>query len=366
MKTIILCNSSAGLYKFRKELVYALREGGHAVAIVAPDGDYRGQFEDKGCSFAVLPMERRGTNVFKDLKLIRRYKAILKAEKPDIVLTYTIKPNIYGGIAAKKLGIPYFTFITGLGKAFEKKGLLNKLVVNMYKSALVRAQAVFFENQDNKIGFTQNKIITDAQAVVLNGAGVNLCEFDYKSLTGDEKDVLFIGRIMREKGIEEFFCAAEQLKERYPDKIFGVLGDYEEKYKDRVEELQAKGIIRFYGFQKDVRAYIEKSLCVVLPSYHEGMSNVLLEAAATGRPLITSDIPGCREAVEDGVNGFLCAAKNASALTATLDRFLQLDHEQIKSMGRSGRERMEKIFDRQIVVARTLSKIERRPEGRGE
>lgn len=272
-----------------------------------------------------------------------------------MVVTYSIKPNIYMGTACKAKGIPYVANVQGLGTAFEKP-VLSSVVSVMYRSALRKAKTVFFENEENAQFFLNKKIISHRQVSVLPGAGINLDEYPCVPMGDDGVcSFLFVGRIMKEKGVDEFFSAARTLKAEFGEKVaFDVVGFYEDAYKEQVDQLVADGIVRFHGFQTDVHPFYEAADCVVLPSYHEGMSNGLLEGAATGRALITSDIPGCREAVEDGVSGYLCPAQDAEGLTRAMRDFAQQSFDRQVQMGQSGRALVERKFDKQLVVAKTL------------
>lgn len=300
-------------------------------------------------------IDRRSINPFKDMKLLKTYRKMLDDIQPDLVITYSIKPNIYMGSACKAKGIPYVTNVQGLGTAFEKP-VLSSVVSVMYRSALQKAKTVFFENEENAQFFLHQNIISAQQMKVLPGAGINLDEYPYVPMQDDGVcRFLFVGRIMKEKGVYEFFTAAKTIKAEFGEEVaFDVVGFYEDAYKETVDQLVADGVIRFHGFQTDVHPFYEAADCVVLPSYHEGMSNVLLEGAATGRALITSDIPGCREAVEDGVSGYICPAKDADTLYDTMQCFVELPESWRAEMGRRGRERMEKRFSKDAVIAETM------------
>lgn len=358
-KILILANFDVGLYKFRKELIQKLLEEKHQVYLSLPDGDLIRPLEEMGCTFIDTPLERRGMNPATDLQLLKRYKQILQEVQPDLVITYTIKPNIYGGLACKRCKVPYAINITGLGTAFQKEGMLRKMVIRMYHAACKKARVVFFENEENRQVFLTHHIIRKEQAVSLNGAGVNLEDYAFTDYPSEAQGIrfLFIGRVMQEKGVDELFAAARVIKARYPDVQFDIVGPYEDDYETTVRQLEAEGIIHFHGYQEDVRPFIAQSHCFVLPSWHEGMANTLLETAAMGRPLITNDIPGCREAVEEGKNGLLCRAKDTESLTGQLEHFLQLKPEERAKMGKISRQRMEQIFDKKKVVAKTIEAL---------
>ena len=354
MKILIATNHSYMFYRFRKELVETLMQE-HEVILSTPFVGHEDNLKAMGLRCINTEIDRRSINPFKDMKLLKTYRKMLDDIQPDLVITYSIKPNIYMGSACKAKGIPYVTNVQGLGTAFEKP-VLSSVVSVMYRSALRKAKTVFFENEENAQFFLHQNIISAQQMKVLPGAGINLDEYPYVPMREDGVcSFLCVGRIMKEKGVYEFYTAAKTVKAEFSEKVaFDVVGFYEDAYKETVDQLVADGVIRFHGFQTDVHPFYEAANCVVLPSYHEGMSNVLLEAAATGRPLITSDIPGCREAVEDGVSGYICPAKDADALYDAMQRFVELPESRRAEMGRRGRERMEKRFSKDAVIAETM------------
>ena len=321
-RILVLANNDVGLYRFRKDLLAALLGAGHEVYISLPDGGFVSELVQLGCRFIDTPIERRGMNPIHDSKLFHQYRAILKEVKPDLVLTYTIKPNIYGGLACRMAHIPYAVNITGLGSAIENGGWLKKFVLALYKPALKGARVIFFENTGNRDTLAATGVVPKGRDVVLSGAGVNLEDYPYQSYPQEGPvRFLFVGRVMREKGVDELFAAAKRMKQEYGNGVeFHIVGSFEEGYKPLMDELEKAGVVKYHGYQSDMKHFYGMANCVVLPSYHEGMSNVLLEAAASGRPLITSDIPGCREAVEDGVSGYLCPAKDANALYGAMQR----------------------------------------------
>lgn len=358
-RILVLANNDVGLYRFRKDLLTALLGAGHEVYISLPDGGFVSELVQLGCRFIDTPIERRGMNPIHDSKLFHQYRAILKEVKPDLVLTYTIKPNIYGGLACRMAHIPYAVNITGLGSAIENGGWLKKFVLALYKPALKGARVVFFENAGNRDTLAATGVVPQGRDVVLSGAGVNLDDYPYQSYP--QKGAvrfLFVGRVMHEKGVDELFAAAKRMKQEYGDSVeFHIVGSFEEGYKPLMDELEQAGVVQYHGYQSDMKRFYAMASCVVLPSYHEGMSNVLLEAAASGRPLITSDIPGCREAVEDGNSGYLCPAKDANALYGAMQRVMELSVEQRSEMGCRGRKRMVKMFDKLLVINKTMNNL---------
>ena len=358
MRILIATNHSYMFYRFRKELVEALMQE-YEVILSTPFVGREDDLQAMGLRCIDTEIDRRSINPFKDMKLLKTYRKMLDEIQPDLVITYSIKPNIYMGSACKAKGIPYVTNVQGLGTAFEKP-VLSSVVSVMYRSALRKAGTVFFENEENAQFFLHKTIISAQQMKVLPGAGINLDEYPYVPMQDDGVcSFLFVGRIMKEKGVDEFFAAAKTIKAELGEKVaFDVVGFYEDAYKETVDQLVADSVIKFHGFQTDVHPFYEAADCVVLPSYHEGMSNVLLEAAASGRPLITSDIPGCREAVENGVSGYLCPAKDADALYEAMRRFVELPESWRGEMGRRGRERMEQRFSKTAVVTETIKHLE--------
>ena len=356
-KIMILTNHSYMLYQFRKELIQEFMKK-YEVVLSMPYVGHEDDFKKMGCKCIETPIDRRGINPVTDLKLIRAYRRMLKSEKPDMVVTFSIKPNIYGGLLCGWMKIPFCANVQGLGTAFQKKGLAEFVTV-LYKIAFHHVKKVFFENKANAKEFRKRKIIPAKKQVVLKGAGVNLDHYRYcPSREEDQIKFLFVGRIMKEKGVDELFYAAKKLKKEYGDKIeVGLVGFFEDEYKEQVEQLQEDGVVRFYGFQEDVCPFYENASCVVLPSYHEGMSNVLLEAASTGRALITSNIPGCREAVDEGINGYLCRVKSAKSLYQKMRKFVELTKEERKEMGKNGRRKMQVQFDKKDVVRKTVKAV---------
>lgn len=315
-----------------------------------------------GCDCIDIPVDRRGINPLKDLALFRQYRRIINQEKPDLVITYTIKPNIYGGLACRWAKVPYAVNITGLGTAFQNPGMLRKLVTHLYRMALKRVKVVFFENAENQQIFIDEKIVAKEKTCLLNGAGVNLDHYqvtEYPTCDGPTR-FLFVGRVMQEKGIDELFEAMDLLNRDGIACTLDVLGGFEENYAEKMERYQKDGWLHYHGYQKDVRPFIAQSHCFVLPSWHEGMANTNLECAASGRPVITSNIHGCKEAVIDGVSGLLCQRKDSDSLYEAMRRFAGLDYEQRKQMGLAGRKHMEAVFDKQKVVKETLEGLLRR------
>ena len=309
MKILILANNDIGLYKFRKELLEELLKK-NEVFISLPNGDYIADMEKMGCEFIDTEFSRRGKNPFAELKLLNFYKKVIKRIKPDAVLTYTVKPNIYGGIACASLKVPYIENITGLGTALEKHGLLQKVTLFLYRKALKSAHMVFFQNTEN-LDFMINHKIVKGKYDLLPGSGVNLTAYpliEYPN--GETINFVFIARIMKEKGIDQYLDAAKVIKDRHPNTRFHVCGFCEDEYKGELNKLVGTGIVEYHGLVKDMKRIYEMASCIIHPTYYpEGLSNVLLESCASGRPIIASNRSGCKEVVEDGINGFLVEQK---------------------------------------------------------
>lgn len=360
MKTIlILANSASGLYDFRNELLLCLLQEGFEVHVSLPDGETVPALAGEGCKVYNTPLDRRGMNPLKDIKLMRAYGRLVGTVKPDVVLTYTIKPNIYGGICCRLRHVPYISNITGLGSAFEKGGMVRKLVVCLYRISLKSASCVFFQNEKNRALFERLGIRGRKERLV-HGSGVNLDRHGFEDYPVKEGPIkfLYMGRIMKEKGMDELFFAAQELKRENPDVVFELVGYYdEEAYRERAKRLEKDGVVHLVGYQSNPHPFYKSAWAVVMPSYHEGMSNVILEAAATGRPVLASDIPGCREGVDEAVTGFCFPAGNREALLETLRKFVALPYEAKVQMGRSAREKMEREFDRRQVVDAYMEEI---------
>lgn len=358
MRVLILANFDIGLYKFRKELIEEFLSQGHQVYISVPDGNLVAPFEKMGCIFIETPVDRRGVNPKTDLTLFQHYRKMMKKVKPDLVITYTIKPNIYGGIAAELAKKQYAVNITGLGTAFETPGIVRAIVINLYKLALKNAKVIFFENSSDRDELLSFGCCKMEKTVVLHGAGVNTETYSYQSYPKNDKvKFLFVGRVMREKGIDELFEAMKRLVSEGMKCFLDVVGPFEEDYKGKIDQYETEGWLKYHGYQENVIPYIAACDCFVLPSYHEGMANTNLECASSGRPVITSDIPGCRESVIPDVSGLLCEPKNADSLNAAMKKMIEIGAEGRASMGKAGRKHMEEVFDKKKVVAGTIKHL---------
>ena len=359
MRIAILINDGKFLYNLRREIIQEILSQGHSVFVIVAQSDYDQKLVELGCEVTNVEIDRRGTSIRKDLKLYRNYKSHLKRIKPDCVITYAIKSNIYGNLAAKKLGIRSICNITGLGSAFYSDSLTFRIVKRLYKIALRKTSRVFVQNQDDARALLKYKIINEKQLRMLPGSGVNLERFRFEPLPpkGSPMVFNFIGRVMKEKGIEEFIAAAKEINAQKIIATFNIIGFIEEeKYEQIVRENERFGVY-YLGEANDIQEYIRHSICTVLPSYHEGMSNVLLESAAMGRPLIATDVCGCKEAIHDGVNGFLVKKQDTHSLVEAIRKVLVSDYAALAEMGKASRQLAESEFDRKIVTTKIINAI---------
>lgn len=358
MRILILSNNSGGLFCFRGALIRQLNYLGHEIYAATSFDDNIRELSKITKELIETPIDRRGMDPIRDAKLLANYFNLISRVKPDKVITYTIKPNIYGCFVCCIKKIDAYANVTGLGTAFQGDGLLTKIVTFMHKIAFKRVKKVFFENKENRDIIVSKGIINKERTHCLKGAGVDLEEYriaEYPK-NGTIK-FLFIGRIMKEKGIDELFEATKRLKNEGADITVDVVGRFEDHYETVVNELDKAGIIKYHGYQSDVKPFIRQAHCFVLPSYHEGMANTLLECGAMGRPLITSNIHGCLEAVKDGETGFLCNAKDTDDLYGKMKRFFELPYERKKDMGRLSHEFVAGVFDKKKVVEETVKEI---------
>lgn len=355
---MIVSNVTGGLYSFRKELIQLLCTE-YDVYIYATDGGRVEDLEALGAKVTLMKYDTHGTNPAADLKTVSYYKKEMKKLQPVMVLTYTIKPNIYAGMAAAKLGIPCVANITGLGPAVENPGLLQKITVPLYRHGLKKAQKVFFQNQTNFDFMLEKKIVRKEQCDLIPGSGVNLKAYTPLPYPeGETVDFVFIARIVRAKGIEEYLAAAKEIRRRHPETRFHICGGCSDEYKERIEKENSEGTVIYHGRVNDIAGMHRVSCCTVHPTFYpEGMSNVLLESCACARPIITTDRPGCREIVDNGINGFVVKQRDSADLIDKIEAFLALPVEKRREMGLAGRAKVEKQFDRDIVIGKYMDEI---------
>lgn len=358
-KILILSNHFITLYAFRRELIERLTADGNDVYISIPEDERNEYFEKLGCRLIITPMSRRGMNPLKDFGLLRSYRRIMRDLRPDIVFSYTIKPNIYGAMAANSLKLKQVCNITGTGATFMKEGLLSAAVRTLYRMSLRNVYKVFFQNTGDRDYFVKHGLVRDNWDV-LPGSGVNLKQHCFTELPADDTvSFIYIGRIMAVKGIREFLNCAEYIRPKYPNARFYMAGFIEEeRLEASIREAAERGIVEYVGFQEDIDSWIRKCHCTILPSLGgEGVPNVLLESAATGRACIASRINGSMDVVEEGRTGFLFEPGNTDELIEKVEKFLALSFEEKRAMGCAGHEKVEREFDREIVISRYMREV---------
>lgn len=352
MKVLISSITDSGVFRVRKELICILLQEGHDVVVVAPESGMSKPIIDLGCTFVPIKVDAHGLNPLKDARVIWDYWKTLKKVRPDVVLTFTIKPNLYCGFICHIMKIPQVMNITGFG-TLAYPGIKQGILVNMYRVVAKKVKLIFFQNQSNLRQFRDWHIASESQYHLLPGSGVNLSQFVATPYPSDNKGVhfLFISRILKEKGIDNYLEAAKIIKGRHSETYFHILGNAENGYESLIEKGVKEGDVIYHGRVSNVVDFHRMSHCTILPSYYpEGICNVLLEAAASGRPVITTDHPGCRETVENGETGYLVRPNDTKDLVEKIEMFLKLTNDERALMGQKGRRKMEREFDRQIVV----------------
>ena len=367
MKILISVNTAWNLVNFRSGLIGALVAQGHEVIAAAPDDVYAPRLAAMGCRFVPLPMHNGGTHPGRDALLLWRYLRLLARERPDVYLGYTVKPNVYGSLAARWLRIPVINNIAGLGAVFIKGGWLVRLVRWLYRMALAHSAKVFFQNRDDRQLFVAGGLVRSEVTELLPGSGIDLTKFAVTPLAAingaaGKFRFLLIARMLVDKGVGEYVEAARLLRQRYPQLECCLLGFVDVQNPAAVSRAQmdawvSQGYVKYLGVSDDVRTEIAAADCIVLPSYREGTPRTLLEAAAMGRPVIATDAVGCRDVVDDGQNGYLCKVRDAADLAEKMERMLNLTPEQRQQMGLYGRLKMGREFDERIVIEKYLDAI---------
>ena len=362
MKITLIANETTFVYNLRREILSALIADGHQVTVLAQVRSHKAELEQLGCKVQDVEISRRGANPLDDLILMWKLLQIFKKDKPDVVLSNNIKPNVYGGLACRILGIRYLANITGLGTAVEYPGKMQQLTTRLYRWGVAGADCIFFQNEENMDFFRNHRMMPKKSRIcLLPGSGVNLETHPVLPYTpGDTVHFLFVARLLKEKGIDLYLAAAKRIAEKHRNVMFHICGLCDDlKYIEVVKVAEAAGYIMYHGEQKNMTPFFEMAHCVVHPSnYPEGMSNVLLEAAASGRPVITTNRSGCRETVDAGVSGYVIPIQNEDALVQALESFLKLSWEVRQEMGMSGRRRAEQLFDRKLVIKQIIEHIE--------
>ena len=363
----LVTNNDDDVYCFRKEIIDSLIKNGYSVLISCPYGEKLKLIDDIEYIYDDPVIDRRGTSVTADAKLFFHYMSVLKKYRPDVVLTYTVKPNVYCGIASHFLKIPVISNVTGFGSVLQKSGMIRKFIMTLFKISFRRSECVMFQNSTN-MRLAEASGMVNGDRLLIPGSGVNTDRFPFikypdggDGINGGKVVFNYIGRILKEKGVDVYIEAAKRIKKKYPNTEFNMLGFIEPTeihYEKELKELEKDGIIRYFGSQKDVRPFIALSHATIHPSmYGEGMSNVLLESASSGRPVITTDNPGCRETFIDSETGLLFKGGDADSLCNIIERFLSMPNEARAEMGARGREYIKSNFSRDIVADAYLKKI---------
>ena len=363
MRIAIVINTSWNIYNFRKGLILALLEKGHEVVAIAPTDEYSPKLKEIGCQFIPIKMSGTGANPLSDCRTLLQLRKTYKRVSPHVVLHYTIKPNIYGTLAASSLSIPCINNVSGLGTVFLDKGFASSVAKALYKLSFKKASLIFFQNPDDQKDFIDETGLININQDLLPGSGVDLKHFIPKEKSREGKfTFLMIARVIVEKGIYEYITAAKQLLKTNKNIEFQLIGSIEQKHsrgisKDEVDNWVSHGVVNYLGTKSDLRTHIAESDCIVLPSYREGTPKTLLEAAAMAKPIITTNTPGCREIVRDNYNGLLCEVKSADDLAAKLKSMVNMKPNSRNNLGLNGRKLVEERFDEKIVIDKYLEHI---------
>jgi len=358
-RILFLANHFITLFSFRRELIQQLVNSGYDVYLSIPTDDQNCFFADMGCTILETNMSRRGMNPLQDFKLVLQYRKMLRRVKPNIVFSYTVKPNIYGCLASHCLGYRQICNVTGTGATFLKESILSKIVRMLYRFSFRKAYKVFFQNAGDRDYFLKYGLVK-SNYHMLPGSGVNLDQHIFSEIPPDDiVNFIFVGRVMGVKGIAQYLDCAKTIRQDRPNTCFYIAGFHEEeKYQKMVEEYHKAGYVNYIGFQKNIDEWIERCHCTILPSLGgEGVPNVLLESAAVGRACIASDISGSRDVIDDGVTGYLFETGSSQSLIEKVNRFLELPLEEKRAMGRAGRRKVEQSFDRKIVMDRYQEEV---------
>lgn len=366
MRIALVINTSWNIWNFRASLVRALQAAGHEVLAIAPPDAYSERLETElGCRYVPIRMENKGTNPVRDAQLTARFYQIYRREKPDVVLHYTIKPNIYGSLAARLAGVPSINNVSGLGTVFIVRNFVSRVALGLYKFAFQFPRKVFFQNADDRQLFLENGLVREEITGLLPGSGVDVQRFRPAAAFRRQQPFVFlmVARVLYEKGVVEYFEAARLLQKVHAGAVrVQLLGGLDEAGGVGISRATfagwlAGGEVEYLGQSDDVAAHLHRADCVVLPSYREGTPKTLLEAAACGKPIVTTDVPGCRETVVEGLNGYLCQARSGPDLATKMQRMLQLSAADLELMGQASRQLAETKFDEQLVLRQYLTAV---------
>lgn len=360
MRILLTVNLAWNILNFRIGIVRALVEAGHEVVVLAP-GDGSG-LEVVGVRHIPLKMDAKGLSPLSGLAMVSQMTRHFREEHPDVILSWTIKNNIFGAMAARRVGVPFIPNVSGLGTAFLSGGALQFVAETLYQRAFRKLSTVFFQNAEDRDLFTARRLVKPTQAQLLPGSGIDLTHFSPNPLPEGPPVFLMVARLLRDKGVEEFAQAARIVRTIHPGASFCLLGELDADNRsaipeDLLREWEAEGIIVYLGTAPDVRPHIAAAHCVVLPSYREGAPRTLIEAAAMARPVIATDVPGCRAVVDNGRTGLLCAARSAESLAEACLQFIDMPLDARTTMGQAGRVRMENTYDEALVVQAYLAAI---------
>lgn len=357
---MLIGSGTMSLYQHRKELISQLISNDLDVSVIAPDGDEATLIKQLGCNYIQIDMETRGTNPLADMKLLSNIVGAIRRVKPDLVLTFYTKTNIYGGIACRITSTPYIENITGLGSAMVSGGIKQMLVSTLYKAAVKNADLVYFQNNSNRHFFRDHHFRVK-ESKMLPGSGVALNRHTLLPYPTEDDIVrfVFIGRVISQKGIGEYIDAAKIIRKKHPKTEFHIVGPVEGIAIEKVNSIKDEPNFFIHGKVIDIRPILKDMHCMVFPSYYpEGMANVLLESAAAGRPIITTNCPGCAETVDDGISGILVKPRDSESVADAMERFIAMSLSDKEKMGLNGRKKMEQEFDRKIVVDSYLQQID--------
>lgn len=363
MKIAIVLNTSWNIYNFRMNFIKTLQSEGHEIHTIAPLDSYTHKLEEAGCTHHNVRMDSRGANPIKDFALILELAWIYNKVKPDIILHYTIKPNVYGTLAASILKIPVINNVCGLGTVFLKKNLTSAIAVLLYRISFKFATKVFFQNPEDKQLFINKRLVTEDAADIVQGSGIDINHFTASEfIRNDQFTFLLISRLITDKGILEYIEAIQKLRGKGKQFKFQLLGAADPKHSRGIKESVIQGwidnnIVDYLGTTDDVRPYINSADCIVLPSYREGTPRTLLEAASLAKPIIATDVPGCHQVVQHGFNGFLCKLKDADDLASKMEEMGHLDNETLRVLGSNGREKITISYDEKLVIDKYLNTI---------
>ena len=367
-RVAIFINTAWNIYNFRVGLIKALQKEGYEVIAISPYDEYTKKLEGIGCKHYHIKINNKGSNPLEDLKLIYDIYKLYKKISPDVVLQYTIKPNIYGSIASYFAKVPVISNISGLGTVFLNNSLSSKIARKLYKIALKIPKKVFFQNPYDRKLFFKLKLVDRKKAELIPGSGIDIKKFkpyQKSDCSNSLVKFLFIARLVKDKGLLEYIDAAKILKQKYKDIVeFAIIGAFYPNNptaitKEQMDEWVDSGIVNYLGVSDNIKEVIAKYDCIVLPSYREGLSRVLLEAASMAKPIVTTNVPGCKDVVDDGVNGFLCKVKSATSLANSIEKVINLSKEDRDIMGYKSREKIIKEFDEKIVIGKYLEVIKK-------